>query len=126
MEEDLITLDSSDSVSDFRTSKVQGEQRELLKFLLFEYKRHEETKLDIMDQPLYTDVSLVTGLTDQVLESVLDNALHVHCVEDLLTLTPIFNAQHAQAMFRIINNVFGCHDHEFIVTGQESTFGHDL
>jgi hypothetical protein len=73
MEEDLITLDSSDSVSDFRTSKVQGEQRELLKFLLFEYKRHEETKLDIIKQPLYTDVSLVTGLSDQVPESILDN-----------------------------------------------------
>jgi hypothetical protein len=55
MEEDLITLDSSDSVPDFGTSKIQGEQREQLKFLLFEYKRHEEAKLDIMEQPLYTE-----------------------------------------------------------------------
>lgn len=86
---------------------LQTEQRELLEFLLLEYKLEVETKLGIVDQPLYTHPTLVTGLSDHVLQSVLENAGQLFTVQDIQALTPVFSIEHAQKILTIITEVCG-------------------
>ena len=62
-------------------SYYHAEQRELLEFQLQEFKLNEETKLGLDDHPLYTNISLVTGITDQLLQIVIERAGQLYTVD---------------------------------------------
>lgn len=101
---DLLGMKESSATALVTTSTVllNDEQRELLEFLLLEYRMMEEAKLGVSHQPLYTKSSLVTGLTDSLLHSVLENAGQLHTVNDIQALTPVFSFEHAQGILAIL------------------------
>ena len=82
---------------------LQTEQRELLEFILLKYKMKVETELGIEDQPLYTHPTLLTGLSDYVLHSVVENAGQSFTEQDIQALTPVFTVEHAQNIPTILN-----------------------
>ena len=65
-----------------------------------------ETELEIEDQPLYTHPTLVRGLSDYVLHSVVEDAGQLLTVQDIQALTPVFTVEHAQNILTILNEVW--------------------
>lgn len=98
VEREVIASNSASS-----SLELQPEQRDLLEFLLLEFKIKEEAKLRLNEQPLYTHSSLLTGVTDHLIQVILDRAVQLHTVEDIQALTPVFNVEHAQALVAILH-----------------------
>ncbi|XP_078656949.1 putative ATP-dependent DNA helicase Q1 [Branchiostoma floridae x Branchiostoma belcheri] len=86
-----------------RYREVDSEQRDLVRELLHEYQAF----LLLDTTHLYTNPEASTFFTDKLIECVVDSCTHLFDINYISTHLPVFRAEHAQEILRIMYEVFG-------------------
>ncbi|XP_051804193.1 probable ATP-dependent DNA helicase RecS isoform X1 [Acanthochromis polyacanthus] len=93
---------SKKNLSPVRCRKVTLHEQGQVKELLEKYR----DSLIPPDEHLYTNVSLCTGFSNVLIETVIESLPEIFNITDIMSNLPVFDIKHGQEILRIVHKVF--------------------